>query len=276
LCYAYADKLDADPEDRDAFLALGAFYETMALAAQLAGYRCSFAGNVQALDGTLSLGVISVRAAFPDEGIDRLSAHVGSRVTNRHPYAKQVLPKALSGYLEELGCTLLTPRQVAPLVSKASVMAWRDSRFVADLQKWTRFADAPDGLSCECLNLGGVERGGLRFALWLGRLPAPVAWAYARRDVLLTRASSAVAVLSSRGRDPLDLFEAGRRLLRAWVTINASGHSYHPISIVIDQATAPELTRLAGVEDAVAIFRVGYTDQKAATSSRRGLGDLLV
>src|SRR5579884_2384630 len=37
LCYAYADKLLADPDDRDALLGIGAFYETLALAANLEG-----------------------------------------------------------------------------------------------------------------------------------------------------------------------------------------------------------------------------------------------
>jgi hypothetical protein len=99
---------------------------------------------------------------------------------------------------------------------------------------------------------------------------------YAQRDVRLTRASSVVAVLSVEERTPLALFDCGRRLLRSWVAIVAAGWAYHPISIVIDQPTAPELTMLAGGSDAVAIFRVGLTSEPAGTSHRRPLSAVVV
>jgi hypothetical protein len=152
-------------------------------------------------------------------------------------------------------------------------MAWKDSRFVTDLKEWTRFnSNAPDGMTCECLRLSWSDQQALRFALWRGKLSSPLAWMYAQRDVLLTRHSAAIAILAAENREPLTLFECGRRLLRAWVTINASAFSYHPISIVIDQPTVKELAHMAGVDDPVAIFRVGYTHKAAAWSNRRGRG----
>jgi hypothetical protein len=142
---------------------------------------------------------------------------------------------------------------------------------VQDLQAWTRFKGNPaDGMTTTCLNLSWLDRMALRFALWKGQLGTPLAWVYASRDVALTKDSAAIAVMSVTERDPQALFECGRRLLRAWVAINACGFSYHPISIVIDQApTTLELAQLTALDQPVAIFRIGYTPKAAAWSNRR-------
>ena len=57
-----------------------------------------------------------------------------------------------------------------------------------------------------------------------------------------------MAVLCAASNDPADLVRAGRRLLRAWVTVCADGFGYHPISIAIDRtetrpAVAAEIDR---------------------------------
>lgn len=277
LKYDFSDKLDADPDDRDALLALGAFYETLSLSARAHGFTCDFLPDVSVSDKEMILGSVALSPTPDDAAPEPLALHIDKRATNRHHYDRsRALPSDLDNALRGLGCTFLDPKTVAPLVSRASVMAWKDARFVGDLKKWTRFdKNAPDGLSCECLNLNLTDRLALRFALWAGRLPLWLAWIYALRDVWLTRDSSAVVVIAAPDRAPLSLFEAGRRLLRSWVEIVGHGWSYHPISIVIDQDTAPELTKMAGVSDAVAIFRVGYTSKPAVTSRRRELIDIV-
>ena len=123
-------------------------------------------------------------------------------------------------------------------MSRASILSWRDTRFVTDLERWTRFEPiAPDGMTFDCLRLGRLDVVALRVALAMGRLPGWLAWIYAQRDVRLTRASSSMAVLIVRDRDPLTLFDAGRRLIRSWTLINALGYSWQPMSVVIDQPT---------------------------------------
>jgi len=268
LFYAYADKLLADPDDRDALLGMGAFYETLALAAQLEGKKAIFEpGVVQHADG-LELGRVRLQALPERALLDPLAPFIAQRQTNRHPYQSRPLPSGLQEELHHLGCTLFDPRTIAPLVSKASIMAWKDTRFVTDLKEWTRFqGNPPDGMTCECLHLSWLDRQALRFALWRGRLSALLAWVYAQRDVYLTRCSTTIAVLTAQDRDPLTLFECGRRLLRVWVMLNAACYSYHPISIVIDQPTVNVLA--SKVKNPVAIFRVGYTPKEAPWSNRR-------
>ncbi len=268
LFYAYADKLLADPDDRDALLSMGAFYETLALAAQLEGKRAVFEPGVVQHADSLELGRVRLLARSEGDTSDPLAPFLNKRQTNRHPYESRPLPGGLQEELQHLGCAFFEPRAIAPLVRKASILAWKDMRFVSDLQEWTRFqGNPPDGMTCECLHLSWLDRQALRFALWRGRLSAGLAWVYAQRDVYLTRRSSTIAVLTAPGKDPLTLFECGRSLLRAWVMINAACYSYHPISIVIDQSTVNELA--ARVENPVAIFRVGYTPESAPWSNRR-------
>ena len=95
-------------------------------------------------------------------------------------------------------------------------------------------------------------------------------------NVTLTHASSTIAVLAADSMDPVDLFDAGRHLLRAWTAATAVGYSTHPISVVIDRPeTRPELAAIAGVRVPVALFRVGYTRRRVPWSNRRPLHAVL-
>src|SRR5699024_7027961 len=135
----------------------------------------------------------------------------------------------------------LDPGLIAPLVGRASMMAWKDSHFVTDLRDWTRFNKvSPDGMTVDCLDLNGFDQHALKFALNRGRLPGWLARIYAQRDVRLTRASAAMAVLLTPDRSPETLFECGQKLVRSWTLINAHGFAWHPMSIVIDQPTVKD------------------------------------
>jgi hypothetical protein len=131
-------------------------------------------------------------------------------------------------------------------------------------------------MTFDCLRVDRFDELAVRVALRLGRLPRWLAWFYAQRDVRLTRASSAMAVLSVERRDPLDLFECGRRLIRSWTLINANGLGWHPMSVVIDHSTVSELAAMLGGLDPVAIYRVGRPLGVAAWSQRRPIESILV
>lgn len=155
-------------------------------------------------------------------------------------------------------------------------MAWKAPHFVTDLDDWTRFDTvSPDGMTVDCLGLNGFDQRALRFALRRGRLPGWLARIYAQRDVRLTRASAAMAILVTPDRTPETLFECGRKLIRSWTLINARGFAWHPMSIVIDQPTVKDLSRLIEGQDGVAIYRVGHTDDTVSWSKRRSLRSIV-
>ena len=295
LVYAYTDRLLADVGNCNGLLSMGAYYETLSMAASLQGKQVAFEPNVvQRADG-LELGKVRIlsvvgKGEAPSYGrgdherdksalycggpdlSDPLAPFLSLRQTNRNPYEYLPLSPKLKRDLLNLGCVLLEPQAVAPLVAKASMMAWQDARFIADMKKWTRCkkeGSAPDGMTIECLGLSSLQQQAWHFAMSCNGLTAPLARMYAQHDVHLIQHSAAIAVFSVENLEPLSLFECGRRLLRAWVTINAAAFSCHPISVIVNQPTVTELAQMAGVAHPVAMMRVGYTFKSAAWSNRR-------
>lgn len=274
LEYAYADRLQSDRDDRNALLSIGAYYETLSMAASLQGKQVCFEPHVvQKADG-LALGKIRLLSlsSDKDEILDPLAPFLSLRQTNRHPYEYLSLSPKLKRELSNFGCILLEPQAVAPLVGKASMLAWQDARFIADQKKWTRFDSEgilTDGVMGECLCLSWTQRRAWSLATTGNGLAAPLARIYAQHDVHLIQHSAAIVVFPAENLEPLSLFECGRRFLRAWVTINAAAFSCHPMSVVVDQPTVTELAQMAGVNHPVAMLRMGYTFESAEWSKRR-------
>lgn len=276
LHYDHLDYLPFDPDDRDAYLAMGAFYETLSLAAQRHGHRSDLVARFTRSGSDLWIGDISIRPASADDPPpDPLCGPAAGRHTNRLPYDRTPVPAELARALGHLGNAMVEPRAMARLVARASVLSWQDRRFVGDLRRWTRSDPAaPDGMTPVGLALTRTEWAALRIAFRVGRLPAFVARAYASRDVRLLARSVAVCVLAAPSLDPVDLFDAGRRLLRSWATISGAGWACHPISIAVDRPeTAPAVAALAGVAVPVAVYRIGHPTATVPRSNRRPLAD---
>lgn len=278
LHYDHHDYLPADPEDRDAYLCMGAFCETLALAAAGEGLVADIrpvllrhGADLHVADVTLRPGTVAGPLSDP------LAVSIAGRATNRSRYTGEPLPAELTDALTKLRCALVPTQQVAGIVRRASVLSWRDRRFVGDLRAWISSDELPAGMSRRQLGLRGYEWLALRAAFALGRLPAPLARLFSARDVRLLGEAPAVAVLCADSDSPADLVEAGRRLLRAWTTICAQGFGYHPISIAIDRPdTRPEIAALAGEQGTpVALFRIGRPTRPALPSSRLALADVL-
>lgn len=275
LHYDHHDYLPHDPDDRDAYLCMGAFCETLVLAAAHDGLAVDLRLVLDRRGNDLHVADVELDQRLVT---DPLAAFVSDRATNRSRYTDEPLPAPLVNALRELRCALVPTTAVARIVRRASVLSWRDRRFVGDLEAWMRAEpDAPTGMTPGQLLLARYEWLALRAAFRLGRLPGWLARAYSARDVRLLGRAPAVAVLCADSDHPADLVEAGRRLLRAWVTICAHGFGYHPISIAIDRAeTRPAVAALAGEHGTpVALFRIGCPTAPAAGSNRVELADVL-
>jgi hypothetical protein len=274
ILYWHEDKLLCDPDDRDAYLAIGALLESMRLRASEIRSGLHFTPSFEVVPEGVRVGHLEIGGAA---GPDPLAAHLSARRTNRQPYERAKLPGELQAELGEQGCLFFDTDDMADLVDRASVLAWKDRNFTLDLRKWTRFTDAADdGMTCRMLRLNIIDQQFLRLALRLGTLPSWLAHLYALRDVYLTRMSGAMAVLTSPDMSPTSLLDAGRRLLRSWLVITARGYASHPMSIVIDQSTKAELATRINHPLPVAIFRVGRTPKRAEDSGRRTLEALIV
>ena len=137
LHYDHLDYLPYDPDDRDAYLAIGAFLETAALAAQRHYLHMSVKPSFERRGSDLLVGSLSFSPLPPGAAPDPLAGPAAGRRTNRHAYDRAPLPDALRAQLTGLGCVLAPPRAIAGLVARASMLSWKDPRFVADLGRWT-------------------------------------------------------------------------------------------------------------------------------------------
>ncbi|HEU5033330.1 MAG TPA: hypothetical protein VFT62_01085 [Mycobacteriales bacterium] len=270
LHYDAADYLPYDPEDRDAGLGMGAFFETLALAADLEGLRAVFTPRFTRDGSDLLVGLVRIERRPDDLPPDPLAPALAARSTNRCRYGRQPLDPQLVEDLTALGCVFRPPREMAGLIREASKDAWGNRQFVHDLNVWMRFTNgSDDGMTPDVLALTRVDVAGLKVALRLGRLPRWVSPLYAARDVRLATSAPSIAVLVAPDMSLPSIFDAGRRLVRSWVTVTAAGAAYHPWSIVIDEdRTRPMLAEVVGAVP-MAMFRIGYPTKTVPPSRRR-------
>lgn len=280
LHYDHNDYLPFDPDDRDAYLCMGALAETMSLAAARRGLAADVEEVFTRNSSDLHVVDITLRPQAEGEAdaeTAQLARFAADRHTNRATYTKQPLPDELTAALTELGCSMIDPVAASRFCAQASALSWRDRRFVTDLERFFSTNNrARRGMTPRGLMLAPYETALLRAAFAAGRLPGPMGTAFASRDIRLLRSAPTVAVLGADSLDPADLFVAGRRLLRAWSVICGSGYGYHPISVAVDRPeTAPEIARLSGIPVPAAIFRVGKPTKPAGRSNRVNLLDVL-
>ena len=278
LHYDSQDYLPFDPDDRDAYLCMGALIETLSLAATRHGATALVADVFDRLGSDLHVADITlVDGTTATAGEHAFAVAAADRHTNRSAYNRGTVDAALAAAVEALGGALVDPGAIAATVERASRLSWGDRRFVADLRRYcTGDAAAPVGMHPKALMLKPYEWLLLRLAFRLGRLPGALGAMFAGRDVRLLRSAPAVVVLGAASHDPRDLVAAGRRLVRVWVTICEAGWAYHPISISVDRPeTAPEVAALAGIAVPAAVFRVGVPRAVAPRSNRAALADVL-
>ncbi|HVQ87607.1 MAG TPA: hypothetical protein VMT88_05430, partial [Actinomycetes bacterium] len=278
LHYDHNDYLPHDPDDRDAFLCMGALVETIVLAGVRHQVSVDVVDVFERSGSDLHVLDVVLRAtpeSFSE--VERRWAELASdRHTNRSKYTAEALPVELTDELTSLGCSFVSPDQLSDLVDEASKLSWNDRRFVADLERYCHSeVSAPRGMTANGLMLTRYEWAFLQGAFSLGKLPGWLGRVFSARDVRLMRTAPAVAVLGADSLNPKDLVEAGRRLLRCWSLVSGTGWAYHPISISVDRPeTAPRVAALSGIPVPAAVFRIGRPSAPASRSNRVQLIDV--
>lgn len=279
LHYDHNDYLPEDPDDRDAYLTMGAFVETLVLQAPNFDLDIAIEPKLTRSGDDLYVAKVEItKAAQPSER-NELNRAVGDRQTNRYPYAKEDIPEALKVKLRELGNTLIEPRALKDVLTEASMKSWDNPRFVHDLHVWYRDdVAAPDGFSSPQMKISKFDTWFLKLAFRLGRLKSrPLQRLYSTRDVAMFTGAPIAAVLGASDMTPASLYDAGRRLLRSWVVVTAAGYNVHPFSIAIDEkSTAPKVAQITGVGVPVALYRIGRATKKPYGSNRKDLASVLI
>lgn len=280
LHYDHNDYLPDDPDDRDAYLTMGAFVETIVLESSNYNLAVEVKPTLTHTGDDLFVAEVRFSPRSADSTNEPLSAWVGKRSTNRNHYSKEPLTKDLESKLKELGNNLVDPNMLKDVLTEASMKSWANPRFVHDLKVWYRDNQtAEDGFTSPQMHLSTLDTLALKFAFKRGQLKSKIMErVYSTRDVTLFTAAPRAAVLSAESMSPADLFDAGRRLLRSWVTIIAAGYVYHPFSIAIDEkSTAPKVAKLTGTPVPVALYRIGKSAKPPrALSNRKPLNKVLI
>lgn len=281
LHYNQHDDLPEDPDDKDVYLTMGAFVETMALEAPNRGLHVAVEPVLARSRRDLCIAHVAVSNVTEMAVPDPLSPWISSRTTNRSPYHKEPLPAELEGRLQELGNLIIEPRLLKDSVLEASMAAWSNPRYVRDLQNWLRKDnESPDGLAAPLMHLGRASLLALELAYRKGSFKSALFQRlYASSEVAGFVAAPKAAVLTAPDLTPPALFAAGRRLLRSWVTITGSGYAYQPYSVAVDsREVAPKVAAAVGTQEApVALYRIGRaTKPHHPPSRRRPLNDVLI
>lgn len=280
LHYDHNDYLPDDPDDRDAYLTMGAFVETMVLEGPNYGINVEVKPHLERTGEDLFVAQVILSPRTVDSPNDPLSKWVSKRVTNRNHYQDDPLPPELEQSLTELGNILLEPKKLEDVLIEASMKSWANPRFVHDLKVWYRRDNqAPDGFTSPQMHLTSIDTLALKFAFWRGSLKSKlIERLYSTRDVAMFTAAPKAAVLAANDMSPAGLFDAGRRLLRSWVTVVAAGYAYHPFSIAIDEkSTAPQVAQISGAPVPVALYRIGKSKKPPRQlSNRKGLAEVLI
>jgi len=272
--------LPTDHDNKDAYLTMGAFVETMVLQAPNHGLAVEVTPELTRSGQDIFIARAAIREQVDTDKQDPLSEWVGLRSTNRNHYTKETLPAALKTELVELGNSLVKPANLENLLMEASMRAWGDPKFVSDLESWFRTdKNAPDGLTAWALHVDRVTLAGLGMAFRRGGFKSAfMQKVFSASEVAAFNSAPTAAVLGTPDMEPATLFAAGRRLLRSWTTITAHGYSCQPYSIAVDdRVIAPQVAEIAGVENAVALYRIGRSPKPPhGPSGRRPLAEVLV
>ncbi|MFJ8742841.1 hypothetical protein ACIRL2_26050 [Embleya sp. NPDC127516] len=272
-----------DPTRRDLFLALGAFTEAFLIASADLGVPLRVEWTGASERGPVARFV----RAYECHPTPFTAADLAGRRSARGAYEPGALPDAVfaeagDAFAGSAGLWRGGTRALAPLSEEADRWLFADPALVAELRRWLRLRpvpaghpDARDGLTGPALALSRVEERALRAALSpaahrvLRRVGLARALAAALRGVMRYDGTVLVVTAPTVPAEPKHLLEAGRGLLRCWLTLARHGYATHPLSQLIDCGrTCGELADRVGAVP-WAVFRVGRPVREPVRSARR-------
>ncbi len=282
--------VQSDPGHRDLLLSLGTFVESLLIVASDAGLGLAFEAAIDLERhriGWFRRSEDLYPTAFvPQDLLRRRTSRLPLTSPKLAPAAREALHSQLRA-AERLD--LLRGEEVRDLLGPADRHMLDEPGIAAELRQWLRHdGDAPDamaadstaadGLSSACLSLSALEGRVLAALLsppvhpWFRRLHlAALLNALTPR---LVHEDSTLLALRARGREPADVLEAGRSLMRLWLELGRMGLYVQPLSQILDfpetQARLAERLRVGADEHLLCLFRTGHSPPPALS---RRLGE---
>ena len=266
---------ETDPFHRQLFIGLGAFVETMVLAAGLHGHQANVTLLPEGDDGPIA------EAEFTAGGqADPLADQILNRHSNKEPYSDQRLTPAQIAALGDYAALVLDEPQVAEireLTKRAFDIEVRTPRTLKESVDLMRIGKAeinanPDGIELRAPMLEAMRLAGFLGEDTLMNIDHPGNKAQLRGYFAMLDATPHYAVITTGTNTRRDQLDAGRRLMRLYLKTTEMGLGLHPVSQALQEypemadeyALAHELLAPAG-HTVQMLLRLGYGPDPVAT-----------
>ncbi len=269
-----------DPQGREMFISVGAAVFNLRVSLAARGWSAEVRPGPDAVAPDLAARVDVVGPTSITAAARALAASIGRRHTNRRPFADAPVPDRIMSELHVAAAAEGARFDVAEGALRDGVLSLTrtaenrmrdDAGYRAELAAWT----TPGGPG----RLDGVPQGAFG--------PRDRDAALPLRDLALGHgapkatvdfeADPTIALLFTRGDEPIDWLRAGAALQRVWLTATVRGLAATPLSQLTEiPALRQLLDRPAADESVQTVLRLGYPAGPAMATPRRAVDDILV
>ena len=229
-----------DPFHRQLYIGLGAFVETMMLAAGAQGYTVELSLFPEGDDGPVAEAVFS-----PGGKADPLAKHILSRHSNKQSYTTQRLTNDQIESLQAYATLYLAEQQVAQIremTKRAFHIEMMTPHALKESVQLMRIGKAeinanPDGIEITDPMLEALRLVGLLNEATLMDTEHPGNKAHLQEYNAMLDSTPYYAVLTTQTNTRQDQLDAGRRLMRLYLKTTELGIGLHPVSQALQEYT---------------------------------------
>ncbi len=266
---------ETDPCHRQLYIGLGAFVETMVLAAGALGFDAQVKLLPDGDDGPIAEAVF-----VPGGASDPLSAQILNRHSNKEPYTEQRLSEEEVSVLENYA-TLISDEdlvaRIRGLTKRAFEIEMRTPPALKESVDLMRIGKAeinanPDGIELRDPMLEMLRLTGLLDNETLMNVDHPGTQSHMRGYFAMLDSTQQYAVITTATNTRSDQLDAGRRLMRFYLKTTEMGLGVHPVSQALQEypemadeyALAHELLAPSGYTVQM-LLRLGHGPEPIAT-----------
>jgi len=232
------DLPETDPFNRQLYIGLGAFLETMVLAAGAQGYAVNLELLPEGEEGPVA------QAEFSSGAIgDPLAAQILYRHSNKAPYTTQTLSTGEISVLQDFATLYTDESDVAPIremTKRAFEIEMTTPSKLKESVDLMRIGKAeinanPDGIELSSPMLEALRLTGLLTEEVLMDLEHPGNKAQQREYHSMLNATPHYAVLTTAGNTREDQLQTGQQLMRLYLKTTEMGIGVHPVSQALQE-----------------------------------------
>lgn len=269
-----------DPDNRELFLTLGCFIETLICAASDNGLQADYKFLSEEPD---RVAHIIFKPAPATKATDKWAAAIRNRRSDRRLYDKKALTPQIVSELSSIARGNATLRLInnqpdivflAEMTEQATLSVMSSNDFRNELASWVRhnYTRQSDGMPAYTQEMPGPVS---LLAPWLIRNMKPVPADQAKKDAKRVSHSAAIGLVCTPEQSVGNWIDAGRVYQAA--CLYSTQHSIKTAGVsaaIIEKDTAAAIIKqLKLSQQPVALLRFGYKDGQVRSTPRRRVAD---